>query len=372
MSPIKGLSDQMRITRLGKIRLGIKVKNAAGVEYPKAVDHFVSDNEDFHNVYGAEPKAIDICFPVDDPEAFASQYYRAYSRSRGLVCKGDGETCDRMINAATGETKLLVKDDAKQTAWTKLPCPGRECEYYKGKNCKEIMFLQFLMPKIPGLGIWQLDTSSVNSVVNINGMVAMLKSMTGGRIAMMPLKLVVVPREVSPEGKKKTVWVLQIEKPGFILEGFRPYAALPSPEDEMPEELFPTEEQQRAARQAEGQTTRQPSQPQPASPQPQAGASTATSVVDDIIAGPTPADSDDDLIAAGVVPTPEEQQVTAQVLVALRGLGYPDPQFQLDAICRQKGKLWVKVPLADKRAVLKTLEAKLTAKLDAQSKAQEG
>ena len=39
--PIKGLSEQRRLPRLGKIRLGVKKKNQKGIEYPASTDYFV-------------------------------------------------------------------------------------------------------------------------------------------------------------------------------------------------------------------------------------------------------------------------------------------------------------------------------------------
>jgi len=245
---IKGLSDQLRFPRLGKIRLGIKAKNEKGQEYPKAVDYFVCDNLEFQEVYPERPKVLDICFPTDNPEDWASQFYRAYSRTRGLTCRGDGETCNRLIDASTGES-AIADSQAKKTAWKELPCQGRECEYYKAKTCREMMFLQFLLPKVRGLGIWQLDTSSQNSIININSAVELLRK-AKGHIAMVPLRLSVVPLEVSPEGRKKTVYVLQLDIPMRLAE-LRGSTMLPDPEDLMPEDLYLTEEQQKASQEAE-------------------------------------------------------------------------------------------------------------------------
>ncbi|GAI11540.1 unnamed protein product, partial [marine sediment metagenome] len=103
--PIKGLSEQKRLPRLGKIHLGVKVtKNKKGEEcapYPRATDYFVCPDE-VRAVYGDKPQKLHIIIPVEDEEMWANQYYRQYSRTRGLVCKGDGETCRRMEDVGTG------------------------------------------------------------------------------------------------------------------------------------------------------------------------------------------------------------------------------------------------------------------------------
>ena len=50
---IKGLSEVRRLHRLGRIRLGEKAKNAAGVEYPKKLDHYnFADCPELSKLYG--------------------------------------------------------------------------------------------------------------------------------------------------------------------------------------------------------------------------------------------------------------------------------------------------------------------------------
>lgn len=266
--PIKDLSERLRIPRLGKIRLGIKATNAQGKEYPKAVDYFVSDNADFHKTFGDKPKTIRIAFPTDDPGDWASQFYRAYSRTRGLLCKGNGEGCRRLVIPEriqqTGDVTLLTHEDKGDTAWLELSCPGKGCEFYASGQCREIMMLQFLLPELPGLGIWQLDTSSINSILNINSGVAIIKALAG-KIAMLPLRLEVVDQEATPEGRKKTIHVLQLNIDGRLSD-LKGRLMLPEAEDDVPEldyereapeaeavdqetpdELFPTAEEQEAA-----------------------------------------------------------------------------------------------------------------------------
>lgn len=211
--PIKGLSEKRMIPRLGKIRLGIKKTNANGKEYPVATDYFVLPKDhpnypDLVNAYGEFPKSLNILIPTEDEEKWCSQYYRCYSRSRGLVCKGDGETATRMV--AKGTDQLAWKD-AKEVEMKDIACTGRECEIYMKKNCNEIMNMQFMLPEIPGLGVWQIDTTSINSIRNINS-AAELIQLIYHKIAMIPLTLTLEPREVNnpDDGKKKTVHVLNL------------------------------------------------------------------------------------------------------------------------------------------------------------------
>jgi hypothetical protein len=52
--PIKGISEIVRLPRLGKIRLGIKKKTDAGVSYPSPTDYFVCPDE-LKKVFGEKP-----------------------------------------------------------------------------------------------------------------------------------------------------------------------------------------------------------------------------------------------------------------------------------------------------------------------------
>ena len=207
--PIKGLSEARRLPRLGKIRLGIKKKSPrTGGEYPVAVEYFVCPPE-VQAVYGETPKKLDVIIPLEDQETWASQYYRQYSKTRGLVCKGDGETCRRMVDTDTGS---IAGRDTHEVTWRDgVPCPGKDCPDYKGKACQEVMNLQVLLPKVPGLGVWQIDTGSINSIMNINNCATMIQAMCG-RVSWIPLTLTLEPTEVvnPDDGKKKTVYCMHL------------------------------------------------------------------------------------------------------------------------------------------------------------------
>ena len=214
MSPIKGLSDQLRMPRLGKIHLGVKKLTAKGVEYPTATDYFVCPPE-VKAVFGDEPKSLPIYIPTEDAEYWASQYYRAYSQSRGLICKGDGSIFQRMIDTTTKE---IAGKDSKTVAWVDGTCLGRDCSIYKETRrgfpqCHEMMCLQFMLPDVPGVGVWQIDTGSINSIRNINSEAALIRQICG-RINMIPLNLTLEPGETNnPEtGKKQTHYFLHLRE----------------------------------------------------------------------------------------------------------------------------------------------------------------
>jgi hypothetical protein len=220
MSPINGLSQQRRLPVLGTIHLGIKVPNkASDGEHPEATPYFVLPPE-LVPIYGKQCVSLPIMIPVEDDEFWCPQYYIRYSKTRGIVCKGDGITCRRMVDVKTGAT---ADRNTKAIAWReKLPCAGKNCPNYKTNTtkdiCKESMRLQFLLPDAPGLGVWQI-ISSINSILNINSNAFFIRQVYH-RISFIPLMLTLEPKEVNnPEdGKKKTVRVLNIRVQGTMRE----------------------------------------------------------------------------------------------------------------------------------------------------------
>jgi hypothetical protein len=219
--PIKGLSETRRIPRIGKIHLGHKHPEKG---YPMKDDHFVFNEKipaevkaEIAKLYGNKVTSLDIIIPTEDDEYWCSQYYRLYSASQGLICKGDGTIATCKIDTATGA--YPNKDTKKVITHSGLSCAGKECPSYKEGKCHEVMNLQFLMPKVAGLGIWQIDTGSINSIININSCAELIRGLFK-RISMIPLKLTLEPKEVNnPEsGKKQTVFVLNLRHTGNLYE----------------------------------------------------------------------------------------------------------------------------------------------------------
>jgi len=252
--PIKGLTDVRRMPRLGKIHLGVKRPDGS----PMAVDYFVCPPE-VQKVFGEKPIELPILIPVEDPEQWASQFYRAYSQTRGLVCKGDGEGASCTVDKATGK---IAGRDSKEVERREIPCKGRGCPNYQAKRCREIMNLQFLLPDVPGAwGVWQLDTSSINSIININNSARLIQAIFR-RVRMIPLLLTLEPQDViSPEdGKKKKVRCLNLRTReklrdlmelmraedgviGLLGQGEPPQVELPESDDEAPDLLVETQEE---------------------------------------------------------------------------------------------------------------------------------
>ena len=244
MSPIKGISEVVRLPRLGKIRLGIKKENDAGVSYPSPTDYFVCPDE-VKKVFGEKPKELRIMFPTENSEQWASQYLRCYSASRGLICRGDGETAVGRVDARTG---VFGSGKGETIGLQEITCNPNECHYHQRDQCRRVMNLQFLLPDCPGFGVYQLDTSSFYSMRNVNSALAFIQGVCP-RVSMIPLSLRLVEQEVQPEGWCKMAHVLSLTCHHSIAKLQR-YAqippgqalVLPPPDSEAPDDLFPQEE----------------------------------------------------------------------------------------------------------------------------------
>lgn len=240
---IKGVSDVVRLPRLGKIRLGIKQEGDPDRMYPTPTDYFVCP-EEVKKVFGDKPKELKIMFPTEDETQWATQYLKCYSAMRGLICRGDGEMAIARIDIATGR---IATRETSDTDLREMPCNPETCTLYQQARCRRVMSLQFLIPDCPGFGVYQLNTSSFYSIVNVNSSIKLIRSICQ-RVSMIPLTLKLVPQEVQPHGQLKTVYVLKLTVSHTLAE-IQKYAQvppsqaliLPPPDSEVPDDLFPQE-----------------------------------------------------------------------------------------------------------------------------------
>jgi hypothetical protein len=189
---IKGLSEKRRLPRLGKIRLGIKKKSSkTGAEYPAEVPYFVVPDE-VQKVYGDKPTEIDVMFPLDDIDAVFPVSYKYYGSGKGLKCNGDGE----IAYCADEKTKEVIEKK----------CP---CNLLEEGKCKQSGTLSVMLQKINVGGVYQITTSSFNSIVDLASGIDYVKALIG-RVAMVPLKLRRVATETHHEEKKQTHYTLQV------------------------------------------------------------------------------------------------------------------------------------------------------------------
>lgn len=185
------ISTARRLPRLGKIRLGRKLRSQkTGKEYPEETPFFVVPQE-VAAVYGSAPKELDVMFPVNDEEVVFPQQLEYYGSSRGLQCHGNKE---------------MAQEKTENGKWVERQCP---CDRLTSGECTERGHLLVLLPKVSVGGLYQIDTGSFHSIVDINSGIDYVRAMVG-RIAMIPLKLRRVARDTHADGRKQTHYTLQV------------------------------------------------------------------------------------------------------------------------------------------------------------------
>lgn len=250
---IPGITTQTRMPRLGKIRLGEKRTSKNGKEYPAATDHFVFDEDvpELEKLYGKDCREIyPVMLPADDEEIWFPTSRSAYGAS-GLYCRcSDGETATRVFTPEDQQSVAFLRaagQVVEKGEMFDLPCPGEDCPLMASKKCKNIGRLFLILPIVPRFGVYEITTSSFNGIVNVLNVARAVKSMIG-HVAGVPFALKLEPIQVQPDGKAKTVHVLNLEcraslaslaAMGKRLRAGGGALALIDAPDTVPEDLFP-------------------------------------------------------------------------------------------------------------------------------------
>lgn len=197
---------------------------------PKEVDYFVLPKE-LEEQFGERATELPIMFPVEDAEVFFQQWYKCYGFNV-LKCKGDG------TNAMTW--------DEEQGGMKSIVCP---CEKLETGACRRVAILQFLLPDVPGAGVYQISTTSRNSIIDINSSVDYIRSLCG-RVRMIPLVLKREPiktqRLEKGVPKSGTHYTLKIDMANVSLRQLQAAGKvkpeetmLPAPDEEREDLLYP-------------------------------------------------------------------------------------------------------------------------------------
>lgn len=238
--PIQGL--RLRPQILAKIRLGVKKTAASGKQYPSNTEYFVLESSEakdsplykqqqkyldkIKSVYGEEPSELDIIFPSEDLNIVLPTYYKWFRGSGAgkdgsfkagtLQCYGDGP--DHEGNPGTA-THLAARDRVTGIVPTR-PCLGKDCPDFldsRGtQQCVQTMQVFCILPRVHPTGIFQITTSSWNSIIAFHSVLQMDKNMRA--IAGVPYKIIRVPRDIAyfdartKSDKKSTHYIMELHQ----------------------------------------------------------------------------------------------------------------------------------------------------------------
>ena len=178
--------------------------------------------------HGPMPTEIDIVFLDDQPFSGA---YQMWSTAE-LKCRGDGINARRVLAmAATDEEKALAQE-AKQNGEKYFPiiekcwtcgCPySRESAEGKPSPCKPGGDLRLQLARnIRVGGTAYFHTSGYRSIGNIFSSLERIKTLTGGRLSGIPLKMVLRPYKTKHDGQAATQYGVSLEFRAEDVEALR-------------------------------------------------------------------------------------------------------------------------------------------------------
>ena len=164
---------------------------------------------------------IDAILPPGDP---LSQAYEQWNRG-GCVRR-----CDGVTEQLSGSPCICLQQHGED--WYEQP---------QGKVCDSKSRLKVLLPDMPGLGSWRMETGSYYATDEIAGMVDVLKGAAGDQV-MIPVRLRIEPRTRVAGGQTKhfVVPVLELRgvTSGALLAGqYGGLKALTGGQDDSPAQL---------------------------------------------------------------------------------------------------------------------------------------
>lgn len=209
------------LTERGKIKIGEKgkmIQSQRGNNFqpPKKLDHFrvttlnrdqdgnYEIDREVHKLYGDAPVNLPVRLLYDDIELNFQTRYTCF-KGKTLWCSGDGETAQRLD--ANGK-----RVQVECTCERQLPeCPAAD-------KCKINGCLSVIIEGIERVGgVHKFRTTSYNSVIGILSSLTLIKRMTGGPLAGLPLEMSLNPKTVIlPDGKISNIWVVGIEFRGSV------------------------------------------------------------------------------------------------------------------------------------------------------------
>jgi len=194
------------LPEVGKIKIGEKVKNAKGIEYPTSLDYFRATGNyanEFKAVYGDKPKRLNIAFISDNIEEVCNQRFESWVSGKRYGW-GDG------INFTVFDKNVGEKGSY-------VECSSDDSRV-KALKWDETLTLRFVLLNMPGLmGYWSLQTKA--KAVTIPSIVKSFDFVRerAGSIVGFPFNLIVEKKTGYNPGEAKNYPVISLV-PNFTEE----------------------------------------------------------------------------------------------------------------------------------------------------------
>lgn len=205
------LKRQQRIVEVGIIRIGEKGISGSGKEYPRSRETFriTSKFKDLldvaQKVYGGEvrqwkdhPGHWELLSEAKTIKGLFSTRETGDGELESLIQHFEqwkGNTCTHRCNGETCEVWKQIGNDKKdKPIYDKdlVPC---SCEHDGDRDCKLVSRVRVILPEVPSLGLWRLNTGSETFAGEVEGLIANIKTFRLDQYGPVPVTLTISTRE---------------------------------------------------------------------------------------------------------------------------------------------------------------------------------
>jgi hypothetical protein len=223
---VRILDLQRRLREIGRIRIGQKVPTSNGKSRPSKLTNFRLTSRDQQVIDAAAQQWGGTAQPWADAPGDGQQWevYTTADSLPVIVPPGDLAFSQAYAQWTAGGCK--VRCDGQ---WDHLNDKACHCDP-ENRACEIHTRLSVMLPDLPGLGVWRLDTQGYYAAVELGGVVDICAAHSA-RGAMLPARLRLEQREVKRPGvqtRKFAVPVLDLDVHPLSLGAGLDAPALPS------------------------------------------------------------------------------------------------------------------------------------------------
>lgn len=183
--PINVLAQQRRVYEVGRIRIGVQVPTGKGdrtrPEKLSALRFTARDETVIRAVaelYGGKPRQWEGA-PTDDQWEVITT-----AREIGVVVPPGAQSVSQWMEMWSGGGCARRCDgDTEQTRGVPCLCPADQEQRREaaalGKACKPTTRVSVVLPDVPGLGVWRLESHGWNAAHELGGIASLLAATVG-------------------------------------------------------------------------------------------------------------------------------------------------------------------------------------------------